>query len=156
MLAIKPAPYTGVGVRNTRLPVAACAAKLGCWITDALHPGASVRPAMVKMSWTPPSGVPSGFLINRASRTGPLLVTKKGTRLVAPSRVATFTCGLIDGLEPPIAGCAWQPAQLFKLKRGPRPLPSSPFSEPDTESTSLNAWRPALKNDFSESVKPAI
>ena len=40
----------------------------------------------------------------RASRTGPLLVMNDGMVLVAPSLVASPTCGLTDGAEPPVAG----------------------------------------------------
>src|SRR4029077_16439224 len=54
---------------------------------------------------------------------------KYGTRLVAPLKFATATCGLGPtngnlealGLVPPVAGCEWQLAQLFELNRGPRP-----------------------------------
>src|SRR5712664_3475173 len=41
--------------------------------------GLSVRPTMVKRSCTPPSALPFPFLMNRASRTGPLDVMKEGT-----------------------------------------------------------------------------
>jgi hypothetical protein len=51
----------------------------------------------------------------------PNLSTSDGTSLTAPALVATSSCGLVAGLLPPIAGCAWQPAQLSKLNRGPRP-----------------------------------
>ena len=36
--------------------------------------------------------------MKRASRTGPLFVTDEGTVLLAPSRVASFTCGFGIGL----------------------------------------------------------
>ena len=43
-------------------------AKSGCAIEQPSAPG---RPVMVKSACTPPSGVPSGFRTNLASRTGP-------------------------------------------------------------------------------------
>ena len=43
----------------------------------------------------------------------------------------------MDGLVPPSAGFLWQPTQLFMLKLGPRPTPSSPGMVPETELTSL-------------------
>src|SRR5580704_8301623 len=101
-----------------------------------LHPDASERPVITKRSCTPPSGVPSGLRMNRASRTGPLAVMKRGILFVAPSAVAIAICGLLAGLEPPTAGDAWQPLQLVALNRGPRPFPSSFVICPDTESTS--------------------
>ena len=50
------------------------------------------------------STVRIGKNLNRASRTGPLGVTKNGIVLVAPSRFATANSGLVDGLVPPVAG----------------------------------------------------
>src|SRR5580704_19171030 len=93
--------------------------------------------------------------MKRAARTGPLAVMNEGTVFLAPSRVASATCGFATGfcglvnpgLDPPIAGCAWHIAQLFPLNVGPSPLPASIV--PVTESTSWkrrNAW---LKKLFS-------
>src|SRR4051812_27920955 len=84
-------------------------------------------------------------LTKRASRTGPSGVMNGGTTLVAPSSVASATwgfgtgfCGLFNpGLDPPIAGCAWQSEQLLPLNVGPRPVPGSPGMVPDTDATSL-------------------
>src|SRR5579871_1149990 len=116
-----------------------------------VQPDASVRPVIVNRSCTPPSGVfVPGTLMNRASRTGPFAVTKEGTVFVAPSRVATATCGFPvvecpawsvvvkfpGGLLPPTMGYTWQLAHEFALNRGPRPAPSSPGMVPETESTS--------------------
>src|SRR6516162_6761537 len=98
-----------------------------------LQPGASERPVITNKSWTPPSGVPLGLRMKRASRTGPLAVMKRGILLVAPSAVAIAICGLFAGLEPPAAGNAWQPLQLVALKRGPRPDPFSLVMLPETE-----------------------
>src|SRR5262245_33673376 len=46
---------------------------------------------------------------------------KDGTTLLAPKAFASGTWGLSLGLLPPTAGWMWQPAQLSRLKRGPRP-----------------------------------
>src|SRR5712692_1471226 len=89
--------------------------------------------------------------VNRASRTGPPAVTNEGTVLVAPSSVASATCGFgtglillfSPGLEPPTAGAAWHCAQLLPLKVGPRPALPSPGMAPVTDWTSLkvvSAW----------------
>src|SRR5690242_1472809 len=83
--------------------------------------------------------------MKRASRTGPSGVMNEGTALVAPCSVASAICGfgtgfcglLRPGLDPPIAGCAWQRAQLLPLKVGPSPVPGSPGIVPDTDATSL-------------------
>src|SRR5579859_580494 len=88
---------------------------------------------------------------NRASRTGPLVWTNGGTVLVAPSSVASATCGLGrglillvgPGLVPPTAGSAWHMAQLLPLKVGPRPFPDSMV--PDTDWTSLKVFS-AVRN----------
>ena len=72
--------------------------------------------------------------MNRASRTGPLAVMKRGILLAAPSAVAIAICGLFAGLEPPGAGNECQPLRLVALKRGPSPVPFSIF--PETESDS--------------------
>src|SRR5580704_7814204 len=116
-------------------------AKFGC---ARLQPGASDRPVIVYRSCTlPSSGAPNWLEVamKRASRTGPLAVMNDGTVFLAPSRVASATCGLgtgtcglvSPGLLPPIAGCAWHIAQLLPLKAGPRPEPLSIL--PETEST---------------------
>src|SRR5579863_4328832 len=104
-----------------------------------LQPGASERPLMTKMAWTPPSLVPLGFFLNRDSRTGPFCVMNQGTLLFAPLSVATATCGLGNGAEPPEAGCPWQDKHWFELKRGPRPL----FAPPVTDSMSANRACPS-------------
>src|SRR5260370_17091282 len=88
MLAIKPAPKTGVGMRKMMLLAATAALKLGC---RRLQEPASARPLTVNRSSTPPLGalrlaVPSGLKKNgnRTSRTGPLAVMKDGMVLVLP------------------------------------------------------------------------
>jgi hypothetical protein len=111
-----------------------------------LQPGASLRPVITKRSCTPPSGVPSGLLTKRASRTGPVAVTKGGNVFIAPCAVATWTCGLAAGLDPPTDGCAWQPAQLLRLNPGPNPV--------GTVSTSLNTFFAALKKLSSFWLRP--
>src|SRR5215472_1317465 len=146
-----PAPNTGVGMRKIALLAFTAAAKFGCVM---LQPGASLRPEITNRSWTPPSGVPSGLLMKRTSRTGPFLVINGGTVFFAPSSVATATCGLVKGLEPPTSGCAWQPEQLFMLKRGPRPAPSSPAIVPDTESISWNVSLEFAKKACSAAFSP--
>src|ERR1700693_5675329 len=113
-------------MRNIALVALSCAAKLG-W--GKLQPTASLRPAMENRLCTPPSGVPSAFLMNRTSRTGPSGVMKEGIALVAPLAEAAAICGFgwgTGGLEglglvPKAAGCAWQEPQLFELYPGPSP-----------------------------------
>ncbi len=120
MLAIKPAPKTGVGMRKMMLLAALAALKLGC---PRLQLPASLRPLTVNRSSTPPLGalrlaVPSGLKKNgnRASRTGPLAATKNGMVLVLPLTTPlaiTWLCGFGPtlgkiaeaGLVPPGAGC---------------------------------------------------
>src|SRR5438034_7916951 len=142
--SIRPAPNTGVGIRKITLRCAISFSKSGC---TSMHPGASERPVMVNRSWTPPSGVPSGFLTNLASRTGPFAVMNDRTELAAPFRVANATWGFTGGLVPPTAGCKWQPAQLPRFIVGPRPSATS--------SSSTNSSVPALKKTSSVLVSPA-
>src|SRR5450432_4285401 len=100
--------------------------------------------------------------MNRASRTGPLALMNEGTLLVAPSSIASSSCGLgmgfcgLDkpGLLPPVAGCAWHMAQLFALKVGPSPDPPSPGILPETESTSIKAGMDWLNMLCSLAFKP--
>src|SRR6266404_1659228 len=138
-----PAPNTGVGMRKMTLFAATAAAKFGCVM---LQPGASERPVMTKRACTPPSGVPSGLRTKRASRIGPFAVMKDGTVFLAPISVAAATCGLVGGLDPPTAGCAWHPPQPVILKRGPNPLA--------TASTSLNTSVEAVKKASSPWLRP--
>src|SRR5258708_24513195 len=105
MLAIKPAPKTGVGIRKMMLLTALAALKLGC---PRLHAPASARPLTVKMVSTPPLGaltlaVPLALKKNgnRVSRTGPLARMKNGIVLVLPLTTAlaiTWLCGLAPTL----------------------------------------------------------
>src|SRR2546422_69672 len=90
----------------------------------------------------------SGFLTNLASRTGPSAWMNGGIRLVAPFALANATWGLVNGLVPPVAGCAWQPAQLSRFIVGPRPS--------SVPSASSNSVLPASKNASSAAVRPAI
>ena len=113
------------------------------------HPGASVRPVMTKRSCTPPSLVPSGFRLKRASRTGPFGVMNQGTTFFAPLSVATWIKGFCAGLDPPGAGCEWQDRHWFELKRGPSPL----FLPPATTSISANRVSPSWKNAVSSAVR---
>lgn len=127
-------------------------AKFGCWM---LQPWASTREVITRRSCTPPSGVPSGFLIKRASRIGPFAVMKDGTVLVLePPLAAIAGNGLIAGLLPPMLGCEWHAAQLSALKRGPRPEPGAPFTVPDTESISWKIACADVKNCFCNVVSP--
>src|SRR5437899_5582140 len=142
--SIRPAPNTGVGILKITLRRASSFSKSGC---ASAHPGVSERPAIVNRSWTPPSGVPSAFFTNLASRTGPFSVMNEGTVLVAPFRVANATWGFTGGLVPPSAGCKWQPPQLPRFIVGPRPSATS--------SSSTNSSVPALKKTSSVLVSPA-
>src|SRR5580693_7486237 len=127
--SISPPPNMGVGMRKMILFVFE---KLG-WLMA--HPaGASGRPTMVNISCTPPSGEPFGLLTNLTSRTGPLMLRKDGSVFPGAILLRFATCGLMAGLDPPTAGCAWQPPQDLRLKRGPSPL--------DTASTSLKTGTP--------------
>src|SRR5258705_3906821 len=112
-----------------------------------LQPAASERPVITNTACTPPSGVPSRLRTKRASRTGPLAVTNDGTTFLAPCAVATATWGLVAGLEPPTAGCEWQPVHPSRLNRGPKPSA--------TPSTSWNTSLAASKKARSTSLRPA-
>src|ERR1700748_1368160 len=100
----------------------ACA-KFGC-CSEQLP--ASMRPATVNRSSTPPLGevvlgAPLARVKNgkRASNAGPCALMRDGMLLVDPLAMPaamTWNSGLLAGLVPPTAGCAWQPEQLFKLK----------------------------------------
>src|SRR5580704_9447769 len=68
-----------------------------------------------------------------------------GTVLVAPYNVATAICGLTAGLLPPREGCAWHPAQLLRLKRGPRPASGAPGCVPLTELVEPKRPAPSMK-----------
>src|SRR6185437_9424685 len=136
MLAIKPEPNTGVGMRKIRLLAFAAAVKPGC---VKLQPAASARPLTVNMVSTPPFGlfrlaVPLALKKNgkRASRTGPVAVMNDGMVLVLPLTTPlaiTWLCGLAPilgktlalGLDPPGAGCEWHAPHESRLNRGPRP-----------------------------------
>src|SRR6266403_2328297 len=111
--------------------------------------GLSGRPEMVKISCTPPSGLPSAFLMNRASRTGPFAVIKEGTVFPGATVEALASWGLMAGLVPPRAGWMWQPPQESRLKRGPSPSA--------TASTCENCGIPwLLKKSNSPGVRPPI
>src|SRR5881396_2391622 len=103
---------------------------------------------MVAVLWTPPSRLPSGLNLNRASRTGPYSVMKKGTRSVPPSFEENATCGFTAGLLPPVPGWLWQPAQLSRFIRGPSPSA--------TTSTSSKSALPSVKKADCLAVNPAI
>lgn len=113
--SISPAPKTGVGIRNIKLLALCACTKSGC---DGVHDLASVIPAIVNRSCTPPSDG------NRAARTGPFGVMKNGRLFVAGLRrlLKNATCGFpVGGLVPPTAGLMWQPEQLLRFMVGPRP-----------------------------------
>src|SRR5215472_2232575 len=141
--SIRPRPNVGVGIRKITLRVASALAKSG-WVST--QPAAPVRPVIVKIACTPPSGVPSGFLTKRASRTGPFAERNAGTMSVPPSRLAKSTCGFVLGELPPIAGAAWQPPQLSRFILGPSPS--------STSSAVLKAVWPAVKNACWPAVRP--
>src|ERR1700732_431271 len=71
-----------------------------------------------------------------------------GMWLCAPPSVDIAICGFIVGDVPPTAGCAWQPAQLSKLNRGPSPSGAPLGVEKEAA--------PSVKNFGSTPVKPAI
>src|SRR5262245_26035871 len=144
-LSTKPRPNVGVGMRNTTLLRESSPAKSGC---RTLQPGASARPVITNSACTPPSGDPSRLRTKRASRTGPFCLMKEGTVFVAPSLVATATCGLTAGADPPVAGCEWQPTHESRLKRGPRPSA--------TPSTSSNVSLAASNKSVCSVVSPGI
>src|SRR6516165_1167297 len=82
-----------------------------------------------------------------------------GTALLAPSSVATAICGLTAGLVPPGVGWAWHPAQLLRLKRGPRPVPliiplGASLTVPETESTAWNRAKAPPKKCVSALERP--
>src|SRR3954468_19005369 len=116
---------------------------------------------MVNRPATPPFGTPL-TMPSRPSRTGPFAVMNDGMTLMAPSRVATAICGLgrgsilllSPGLLPRIPGSLWHIAQLFPLKVGPSPIPSSPGSVPETESISSNRRIACSQATFSAGVSP--
>src|ERR1700730_18684686 len=111
--------------------------------------GLSPRPAMVKISCTLPSGLPSACLMKRASRTGPLEVMKEGTVFQGAIVAARASWGLTAGLVPPRAGWMWQPPQESRLNRGPSPSA--------TASTCENCGTPWLwKKSSSPAVRPPI
>src|ERR1700730_1927515 len=111
--------------------------------------GLSPRPAMVKISCTLPSGLPSACLMKRASRTGPLEVMKEGTVFQGAIVAARASWGLTAGLVPPRAGWMWQPPQESRLNRGPSPSA--------TASTCENCGTPwLLKKSSSPAVRPPI
>src|SRR2546425_8247817 len=83
----------------------------------------SFRPLMTNNAWTPPSRLPFGLYLKRASRTGPLRVMNEGTVLSAPKAVATATSGFTAGLVPPVGGWGGEPTQPSGVERGARPSP---------------------------------
>ncbi len=115
-----------------------------------LQPAASLRPVMTNRLCTPPSLVPSGFCLKRASRMGPLCTMNHGTTFFAPFSVAIAIEGLAAGLVPPTLGCAWHDWQLLELKRAPSPL----FWPPVTDSISTNLVSPSWKNAVSSALRP--
>jgi hypothetical protein len=64
---------------------------------------------------------------------------------VAPSSKAAVNCGFETGLDPPVAGCAWQLPQLFELYPGPSPESVSPRAVPLTESRARKRMSPSWK-----------
>src|SRR5579862_4881567 len=151
--SMSPAPKTGVGMRKMMFgfpPWAESAFPAG-WKSGwaMLQPAASPRPVMTKRLWTPPSLVPFGFRLKRASRMGPFCVMNQGATFLAPLRVATPIKGFRVGLDPPAAGCEWQDKHWFELKRGPSPL----LLPPVTTSISANLASPSLKNAISSGVR---
>src|SRR6202049_404197 len=124
--SMSPAPKTGVGMRKMMFgfpPWAESGFPAGRKLGWAMsHPAASLRPVMTKRLCTPPSLVPFGLRLKRASRMGLFCVMNHGTTFFAPLRVAIPMRGFDAGLDPPAAGCEWQDKHWFELKRGPRPL----------------------------------
>ena len=146
--SISPAPKVGVGIRKMTLSAASWPSKSSCEMGQPLASAVpSFRPLTTNSAWTPPSRVPLGLCLNRASRTGPSRVMNDGTTLRAPKAVATSTCGFTAGLVPPMAGWEWQPTQLSRLKRGPSPSSSG--------SASWNSSSPAVKRSGCNPVRPS-
>src|SRR3977135_2904893 len=123
--SISPAPKTGVGMRKMMfgfppLPVRGFPAgrKLG-WAM--LQPAASLRPVMTNRLCTPPSLVPFGLRLKRASRIGPFCVMNQGTTFLAPSSVAIAIKGFVAGLVPPTLGCEWQDGHRREVEGGASP-----------------------------------
>src|SRR5882672_2711831 len=141
--SISPVPKAGVGMRKITLLLASWAEKFG-WVS--VHPVAPVRPLMVKIACTPPSGEPSEFFTNLASRTGPFARRNDGAVSVPPSRPAKAICGFTAGAVPPTAGCAWQPPQLSRFILGPSPS--------GTSSAVTNSVLPVLKYSNWPAVRP--
>src|SRR5258706_15716045 len=83
--------------------------------------GLSGRAEMVKISCTPPSGLPSVFLMNRASRPGPFAVMNEGTVFPGATVEALASWGLMAGVHPPRAAGLLQHAPESRVKRGPTP-----------------------------------
>src|SRR5262245_12653333 len=139
--SIIPAPNTGVGMRKMMFLAATCASKSSCLMLQPVAPGA---PVITNRACTPPSGEPSGFLTKRASRTGPFLVMNDGGLFPASNGpvVAKVNCGLTSGELPPVAGWAWQPPQLSRLKRGPTPSATSSADAKSSLPSSKNATSP--------------
>ena len=104
--SMRPSPKTGVGMRKMTLPRLTCASKFSCAMRQpAALPVESERPLITNSACTPPSRLPSGLEMNRASRTGPSGVMNDGRMFRAPKSVATATWGFTAGEVPPISGC---------------------------------------------------
>jgi hypothetical protein len=71
IISIRPAPNVGVGMRKMTLLRATCVAK-SSWaaVQPLASPLLSTRPRIVNNACTPPSRLPSGLVLKRASRTG--------------------------------------------------------------------------------------
>src|SRR5262249_58368129 len=94
---ITPAPNTGVGMRKMTFLAVTCASKFSCLMLQPVAPG---PPVITNRPCTPPSGVPSGFLTKRASRTGPSARMNDGRTLpLYVFGMAAF--GLTAWLVPP-------------------------------------------------------
>src|SRR5882757_896576 len=148
MDSIRPRPKVGVGMRRLTLLLATWVAKSSCAMLQVLlmppDNEPSSRNVITNSEWTPPSAVPAGVRLKRASLTGPLPMINGGRVLRMPKAVATATCGLVVGEVPPSAGWVWHPPQLSRLKRGP--MPSARFS------ASANVTWPSVKKAISLAV----
>src|SRR5215207_6879924 len=72
---------------------------------------------------TPPSRVtPSGWNLNRASRTGPFASTNDGTSFRAPPSVAIATSGLTAGARPPHRGLGMTAPARVEIEARTEPI----------------------------------
>ena len=124
-------------MRKITLWFASSVAKSGCGACSRAAPG---RPVIVNSACTPPSGVPSRFLMNRASRTGPFAERNGGTRVGRHRLRRKRDLRIHRGTGA--ADCRLRMAAAAAIEIHPRPRPSA------TSSASSNSSLPATKYSF--------